>query len=55
MRLFKQPAFDHKAACHPERSEGSLTGHFDHASYVAFAQHPMRDPSPSGRLGMTAF
>jgi hypothetical protein len=33
--------------------EGSLTGFFCRAIYEAFAEHPVRDPSPSMRLGMT--
>ncbi len=40
--------------CHPERSEGSHTSCATHTSIPRVINHPVRAPSPSTRLGMTA-
>jgi hypothetical protein len=53
MRKHKAPSAL-KAACHPERSEGSRAGCTMYTNAARVTKHVVRGPWPSTRLGMTA-
>ena len=51
MSIFEDVALT--MSCHPEQSEGPLTGCDRHTTIIRVTKYPMRGPSPSARLGMT--